>query len=145
MKHPAFTLVEMLLVLLILTTLASLGVQGYQGMQIAMERERFFRKFESNVYLAIESAMTTNDWTNINVGSDSLSITIPNHFSKSLVQKLPSDLSISSSNHIIYFKKATANYAPTAKIIFTDKHYKKRITYQFYFGSGRYEKTISQL
>lgn len=137
-----FTLIESLITLSILSLFASLPLITVPRVKEELEVYYFLNQFENNILLTQQAAVFSSQRTTIKREYEK-----PNPIEflldegQKAIQFTPEALTVIYFP-IIYFSLETGNIQKPEKIVFSWPKKKQRITYEFLFGKGRYEKTI---
>lgn len=137
-----FTLIESLVALSVLSLFASLPLITAPKIQEDLEVYYFLNQFENNILLTQQAAVFSTQRTTIKREYDQPnSIEFLLEEGEKVVQFVPEALTVIRFP-IIYFSLATGDIQNPTNIIFSWPKKKQKITYEFLFGKGRYEKKI---
>lgn len=147
-KHTGFTLAESLLVMVIVCSFALLPTLALKRWQEILEVEHFLSQFEKGILLTRQSAITKQQTTLVQYYEGTKTIEfvhsplIANKDRRSTTIVLPEELTMTGLS-TISFPGTTGNYSqPEHQIHFCWAKMNQKITYQFLFGSGSYEKIV---
>lgn len=141
LMFSAFTLIEMLCVLFVVSMISLCSIYGFVGLKNRVEQQVFLQTFENNLAYIHERAIIGENATYIRAKQYFVSIDFPYDGQPEEVLYPPKTLKISDSESIT-FHHYTGTYGPISSFVFYDKLANRRIIYQLFLGSGRYEKRI---
>ncbi|MGV3085004.1 competence type IV pilus minor pilin ComGD [Enterococcus dispar] len=139
--NPAFTIAESLVTLVVITIFLLIPTLTLQPFIAQMKVELFLAQFEQNFLLLQQTAITQQTTT-------TLKLNRPEHVLQFEISEqknypdLPIPIAVSCTMpQTIVINKSSGNYSGMESVTF--KWEKKKITYQFQLGSGRFVKTIT--
>lgn len=142
-KHLGTTFFEMLLVLSIVAVCFSFSFLQVSRWKGRLENQFFLFEFEKVLYQLQQTALFTNQTTKISLNQQLQKIEYETvDYNGNIVTinlKIPSKL-IVQATQTIQFKKGNGNTGKMKKVSFICLNAKKKYSYQFQMGSGRFEK-----
>ena len=137
-----FTLIESLVALSVLSLFASLPLITAPKIQEDLEVYYFLNQFENNILLTQQAAVFSTQRTTIKREYDQPNvIEFLLEEGEKVAQFVPEALTVIHFPRV-FFSLATGDIQNQEKVIFSWPKKKQKITYEFLFGKGRYEKKV---